>query len=177
MKFEEKTIQQETIFEGKVITVEQHEVKLPNDKESIREIVKHRGAVCILAVKDNKVLFVEQYRKAMEHNLIEIPAGKLEPNETRENTALRELEEETGYSSKNIKKLFDFYVSPGFCNEYVSLFLADDLFEQNELSLDEDEFVRKFWLTTEEMKSWLAEGKFQDAKTIIAVQYYLSNCI
>ena len=96
-KFEEKTIQSKPIFSGKVISLKVDDVTLPNGGVSKREIVNHPGAVAIIAITaDKKMVLVEQYRKALERSIIEIPAGKLEPGEAPEVTARRELEEETG---------------------------------------------------------------------------------
>lgn len=173
MCFEEKTIRKEVVYDGKIIRVEKHEVELENKNSAIREVVKHNGAVAVLAIKDQHVLLIKQFRKAMEHQLIEIPAGKIEKGEERKTTALRELEEETGYSSHHIAHLYDFYTSPGFCNEKISLFLADDLFESNELKPDEDEDIRLEWVHFNKIDALLKSGKIEDAKTILALQYVL----
>lgn len=172
MDLTEHTLQKELIMDGKVIKVEKHRVTLPNQKESIREVVKHPGAVAILAVKDGKILFVEQFRKALEHTLIEIPAGKVEYGEERMKTAKRELEEETGYTSEQLSLMHEFYVSPGFCDEYISLYFTDTLVESDELEPDDDEFVKHHWLTLDEAIKWMKEGKIEDAKTIIALMHF-----
>ena len=99
-KFEEKTIQTDMKFKGRIITLQVDDVELPNGKTGKREIVKHPGAVAVIAItEDKKIILVEQYRKPLERSIIEIPAGKIEPNEAPEITALRELEEETGYTT------------------------------------------------------------------------------
>lgn len=172
MDLTERTIEKKQIMDGKVIKVEKHIVTLPNGKETVREVVKHPGAVAILAVKDKKILFVEQFRKAMEKCLIEIPAGKVESGEERIDTAKRELEEETGYTSQQLSLLNEFYVSPGFCDEYISLYYTDTLISSSMLSPDEDEFVIHHWLTLDEALQWIDEGRIEDAKTIIAILNY-----
>lgn len=172
MDLTERTIEKKQIMDGKVIKVEKHIVTLPNGRETVREVVKHPGAVAILAVKDDKILFVEQFRKAMEKCLIEIPAGKVESGEERINTAKRELEEETGYTTQQLSLLNEFYVSPGFCDEYISLYYTDTLIASNMLSPDEDEFVNHHWLTLDEALQWIDEGRIEDAKTIIAILNY-----
>lgn len=92
MHFEEKTISKESIYKGKIIEVEKHKVSLPNNETAYREVVKHNGAVAICALTpDQQVILVKQYRKALEQELLEIPAGKLEPGEDRESAAMREL--------------------------------------------------------------------------------------
>lgn len=173
MDLTEHTLSKEMILEGKVLTVERHQVQLPNGKKSTREVVLHPGAVAIIAMKQNKLLLIEQFRKAPDENLIEIPAGKVEPGEARQDTALRELEEETGYTSETMELVNEFYVSPGFCNEFISLYEAGELIESNNHQADDDEFVLKHWLTLEEANNWIKSGKIKDAKTIIAIQYLL----
>src|SRR6185312_8890051 len=101
-KYEEKTLLGETIYEGKVITLRVEEVELPDGNRANRELIKHPGAVSIIPItREGKMVLVEQYRKALERSLIEIPAGKIDPGEAPEVTAVRELEEETGYGAKD----------------------------------------------------------------------------
>jgi ADP-ribose pyrophosphatase len=170
---EEKTLNSEEIFSGKVISLHLQEVELPNGKQSKREIIKHPGAVAIIAVtEDNKIVMVEQYRKALERTIIEIPAGKLEKGEKPAVCARRELEEETGYVCESLKLLTSFYTSPGFADEIVHVYLARGLTKkENSAALDEDEFVILEELTLEEAVQYVNEQKIYDAKTIYAVQY------
>ncbi|WP_010172968.1 NUDIX hydrolase [Bacillus coahuilensis] len=172
-KNEEVTIQSETIFNGRVISLELHDVKLPNGRESKREIIKHPGAVAIIPFKeDGKIVMVEQYRKAMERNLLEIPAGKLEKGEAPEVTARRELEEETGYGCEKLKHIISFYTSPGFADELVHVYEATGLYEiEDHLELDEDEFVELVEVTLEEAEEYIRTQRIFDAKTAFAVQY------
>ncbi|HZG70015.1 MAG TPA: NUDIX hydrolase [Chondromyces sp.] len=173
MKFEEKTLKTEKIFEGRIIKVQVDDVELPDGKQSKREIVKHPGAVAILPVKDDgKIIMVEQYRKPLERTLIEIPAGKLEPGEEPEATALRELEEETGYICEEMELLISFYTSPGFADELVHLYAAKGLNKKEDAkALDEDEFVDLMEVTLEEAEQFIKEKRIYDAKTAYAVQY------
>jgi ADP-ribose pyrophosphatase len=172
-KFEEITINSEHIFSGKVISLQVDEVKLPDGKSSKREIVKHPGAVAILAVtSENKIIMVEQYRKALEQSIVEIPAGKLEPGEEPITTAIRELEEETGYQCEKMEPIISFYTSPGFADELIHLFLAEGLSKKkNAAACDEDEFVEVIELSLEEAQRYIKEKKIYDAKTAYAVQY------
>ncbi|WHY84520.1 NUDIX hydrolase [Neobacillus novalis] len=172
-KLEEKTIRSEEIFSGKIISLHLQDVELPNGKQGKREIIKHPGAVAILAVTaDNKVLMVEQYRKALERTIVEIPAGKLEKGEEPALCARRELEEETGYECENLELLTSFYTSPGFADEIVHVYLATGLTKkENAAALDEDEFVNLEELTLDEAEQYVKEQKIFDAKTIFAVQY------
>ncbi|MBS4215780.1 NUDIX hydrolase [Neobacillus rhizophilus] len=172
-KLEEKTLKSEEIFSGKIISLHLQEVELPNGKTSKREIIKHPGAVAILAVTpENKIIMVEQYRKAIERTIVEIPAGKLEKGEEPDACARRELEEETGYVCESLELLTSFFTSPGFADEIVHVYLAKGLTKKEDsAALDEDEFVNLEELTLEEALQYVKEQKIYDAKTIYAVQY------
>lgn len=169
----EKTLKTEPIFSGRVISLQVDEVELPNGKTSTREIVKHPGAVAILPITDdNKIVMVEQYRKPMDRVLIEIPAGKLEKGEEPAHTAVRELEEETGYECESLEWLISFYTSPGFADEIVHVYVAKGLSKKKDAaSLDEDEFVNVIEVTLEEALELVKEQKVYDAKTAYAIQY------
>ncbi|HEY4578552.1 MAG TPA: NUDIX hydrolase, partial [Savagea sp.] len=117
---EERTIQSTSIYKGKIIDLVVDEVALPNGGKSQREIVKHPGAVAIIAVTpENKIILIEQFRKPLERALIEIPAGKIDAGESLEHCAMRELEEETGYYANQLKKVQSFATSPGFADEII----------------------------------------------------------
>ena len=169
-KFEEKTIQSEVKFEGRIITLQVDEVELPNGKTSNREIVKHPGAVAVIAVtKDKKIVLVEQFRKALERSIIEIPAGKIEIGEAPEKTALRELEEETGYTSENLQYIQSFATSPGFADEIIHLYFAENIEKlEQPVGLDEDEFVELLHVTISEMEEMVKKQQIYDAKTAFA---------
>ncbi|NQD66676.1 NUDIX hydrolase [Bacillus haikouensis] len=172
-KFEEKTISTEKIYQGKIIDLQVDEVTLPNGKTSKRELIKHPGAVAVIALTpEGKLVMVEQYRKALEKSIVEIPAGKLEPGEEPIITAARELEEETGYGCEKLEHLISFYTSPGFADELVHLYAAKNIKRLEEArELDEDEFVELLEVTVEEASVLIKEEKIHDAKTAYAVQY------
>ena len=172
-KFTEKTLQTKEIFNGNIISLQVDNVLLPDGNESTREIVKHPGAVAIIAItEDNKIIFVEQYRKPLERSLIEIPAGKLEPNEQPEITALRELEEETGYTTNELDYITSFYTSPGFADEIMHIYHTDSITRlEKPVALDDDEFVEVHYLTFDEAKQLILEQKIYDAKTVYALMY------
>ncbi|ADO57152.1 NUDIX domain-containing protein [Paenibacillus polymyxa] len=165
---EEKTVSTQPIFEGKVITVQVDTVELPDGSTGKREIVKHPGAVAVLALHEGKMLVVDQYRQAMGRCEVEIPAGKLERGEDPLEAAGRELREETGYTAKSLKLLHSFYTSPGFADEIIHLYVAEDL-ERGEMEPDEDEFLELFEVALEEAHTLIREGRISDAKTILAV--------
>lgn len=178
-KFEEKTISSKEIYRGRIINVKIDEVELPNGKKSSRELVEHPGAVGIIPItQDNKLVVVEQYRKPLERSIVEIPAGKLEPGELPEVTAVRELEEETGLGSKKFNYLQTIATSPGFADEVVHLYVATDLYKIAEpASLDEDEFVEIMTISLEEAEEMIISGRIFDAKTVIAVMWMRQNLI
>jgi ADP-ribose pyrophosphatase len=176
MDFEEKTINRKEIFKGHIFTVAVDDVELPNGLgQSKRELIFHKGAVCVLAITpEDKVILVKQYRKAIESISIEIPAGKLELGETgsEEAAALRELEEETGYTSPKLTLLHDFYSAIGFCNERLRLYMADNLVKvENPRPQDEDEVIELMEVTLAEALDLIASGEICDAKTIMAIQH------
>lgn len=170
-KFEEKTTKTTSIYEGKIVKLQVDDVTLPNGNVAKREIIKHPGAVAVIAITDEgKLVVVEQYRKALERSIIEIPAGKLEPGEEPIVTARRELEEETGYGAQSITYLQAFATSPGFADEIIHLFVAKDLFKiENKADLDEDEFVELLEVSLEEAEQMVADERIFDAKTAFAV--------
>lgn len=174
-QFEEKTISRKPIFKGHVIEVEVQEVELPNGNHSQRELVHHNGAVAIIAfTPENKLVLVRQYRKALEKAIAEIPAGKLEPGEDPLDSAKRELAEETGITANKWSKLISFYTSPGFANELVHIYLAEDL-NQGEAYPDDDEFVERLNVTLDEARQMISNEDIHDAKTAYAVQYMMTQ--
>ncbi|MBG9368022.1 MULTISPECIES: NUDIX hydrolase [unclassified Streptococcus] len=176
MNFEEKTISRQEIFQGRVFRVAVDQVELPDGKgTSTRELVFHNGAVCVLPItSDNKVILVKQYRKAIEGTSLEIPAGKLEIGENADPkaAALRELEEEIGYTA-DLDLLYDFYTAIGFCNEKVKLYLGRNLSKvANPRPQDEDETLALYELDLEQALAAIESGDICDAKTIMAIQYW-----
>jgi ADP-ribose pyrophosphatase len=172
-KFEEKTYETETVYKGKIVQLNIDSVTLPDGNTSKRELIKHPGAVAVIALTDEgKLICVEQYRKPLEKSLVEIPAGKLEEGEEPETCALRELEEETGYTTKNLKLLTSFYTSPGFADEIVHLYFTDNV-KPLEVSPDgdEDEFVEVMEVTLHEAEQLESEQRIHDAKTAYALLY------
>ncbi|AKA70108.1 NUDIX hydrolase [Clostridium scatologenes] len=169
MQFEEKTLLSENIYKGKIIEVNLKTVELPNGKEGKREIVNHPGGVAILAYKDKEtILLVEQFRKPLERSLLELPAGKIEKGEEPKICGIRELEEETGYKANKFNYLGKIVTSPGFCDEYIYLYKAEDLYKGNTGLQDEDEFINVKELKIDIIKEMIRKGEIIDAKTISA---------
>lgn len=174
--FEEKTIKRETLFTGKIIEVALDEVALPMGGTAKRELVFHPGGVGIVAITPaEKMLFVRQFRKPLERVILEIPAGKIDLGEGShpEVTGARELEEETGYRPQKMTKLASMYLSPGFANEMLHLYLAEGLEKvENPRAMDEDEVLEVYELTLDEALERMKTGEICDAKTIYAIQYW-----
>jgi len=171
-RLEEKTVKSQTIYEGNIIRVQLDQVILPDGGTSQREIVKHPGAVAVVAITDEKKLvLVRQFRKPLEKTILEIPAGKLEPGEDPRACAFRELEEETGYQAEEMTPLVSFYTSPGFADEIMHLYVANGL-RKGEAQPDQDEFVELVELTLPEAWQRIADGEICDAKTVAAVYYW-----
>ncbi|MFC4770748.1 NUDIX hydrolase [Enterococcus hermanniensis] len=174
--FEEKTIERTEIFKGKIIDVYLDDVALPMGGTAKRELVFHHGGVGIIPItSENKMIMVKQFRKPLEKVVLEIPAGKIDPGEGQqpEKTASRELEEETGYRSDNLKYINEMYLSPGFSNEKLYVYLATDLVKvEHPRPQDEDEVLELYELTLTEAQQAIQDGSICDAKTIFAVNYW-----
>lgn len=172
MKFEEKTIDKKLLYKGKIIELNLHKVKLPNGKESTREVVNHPGGVAILTYKDdNTLIMVEQFRKPFEKTILEIPAGKIEKGEEPEICGKRELEEETGCKAKTFKYLGKIVTSPGFCDEVIYIYEARDLYKGRDDIGDEDEFINLKEIKTDKVSSMIKSGEIIDAKTISSFMF------
>lgn len=171
MNNEEKTVQSESVYKGKILNLKRDEVLLPNGKTSYREIIEHGGGSCILCVIENKIVFVRQYRYAYKSELLELPAGKIDSGEPPDKTAKRELEEECGIKAETVKKLFEIYPSPGYTNEKIYIYKAENI-SVGRVHLDEDEFVSSVMIDEQTVEKMLFDGEFKDAKTVIALQYY-----
>ena len=176
MEFEEKTVQRTEIYQGPIFKVVQDQVELPDGKgQAQRDLIFHNGAVAVVAITpENKMILVKQYRKAIEATSYEIPAGKLEAGENADPqaAALRELEEETGYTGQ-LELVYDFYSAIGFCNEKIKLYSASHLAKvENPRPQDEDETLELFEVSLEEAEQLLQNGDICDAKTIMALQYW-----
>ena len=172
MNLFEKTVSMESIYNGKIIKLEKLEVLLPNGEIGQREIVRHNGAVAIIAMdKDEKILFVEQFRKTINQVLLEIPAGKIELGEEHLTCAMRELEEETGYKAKEFKFLGKIVMTPGFSDEIIYLYYATELYRGLKGG-DSDEFINVFSFDLIDINKMIDNGKIFDSKTISSIKMF-----
>jgi len=165
----EKKLKSKRIFKGRLLGLRDDTVELPNGKISKREVVEHPGAVTIVAVtKDKELVLVRQFRQAAGQIVLEIPAGVPKKNEKGEDTARRELEEETGFQAKKIRKIWEGYASPGYSDELIQFYLAEDM-TQVKPHPDEDEFVEVDIVDVEALVDMLKNGKINDNKTMIGI--------
>lgn len=165
-----KVIDSKPIFKGHLISVFVDKIRTPEGQEYEREVVKHLDAVGIIALNDNKeVIFVKQYRHAIESDLLEIPAGLIEDLEDAEACAIRELKEETGYRATKIEKLAEFYTSAGFTDEKFFLFFTDQVEEGEPEREAGEEGMELVTMPLKEALKMAQSGEIQDAKTLTAV--------
>jgi ADP-ribose pyrophosphatase len=168
-KLEEKEVKREKIYKGTLLGLRRDTVKLPNGKKTTREIVEHPGAVAVVAItKDKELVLVRQFRKPTGEVLLELPAGVPKKGEKAEVTAQRELEEETGFHAKKIKKVWEGYASPGYSDEIIKFCLAEDMIQMKQ-NMDEDEFVEVDLVDIELCRDMLKAGKIRDNKTMIGI--------
>ena len=177
--FEEKTVRSQLIFDGKVVHLYLDDIELPDGRASIREYVRHIGAVCVVPVtKEGEVICVKQYRYPLADVVIEIPAGKLDyKGEDPDEAVRRELREETGALSGKLTYLGKFYASPAILDECIHMYLAEEL-EFGEDDLDEDEFIEVVRIPMEELVEMIIKGEIIDAKTqsgVLRAHYMLNN--
>jgi ADP-ribose pyrophosphatase len=166
---EEKIVSTRQIYSGRVVKLDVHEVELPNGERSQRELVRHPGAVAIVAVDEaGNVLLVRQYRIAAARIMLELPAGTLEPNEPPDVCADRELQEETGYKPGRLEAIGAFFVAPGYTTEYIHLFVATEL-RESRLAGDEDEFIEVLRVPFQEALVMVERGEIIDGKSIIGL--------
>ena len=165
---EEDILSSERAFEGGFLKVDDVEVKLPNGHVVHHEVIRHPGAVAIIAIdEDQRVLLVNQYRTALERVTLEIPAGKLEPGEDATECAKRELSEETGYVAGKMTYLIPIATAAGYSDEIIHLFIATDL-KPGKAHPDADEFVASQWMDLGELIDLVLDGRIEDSKTVIA---------
>jgi len=157
------------VYSGRVVNLSVERIALPDGSEISREVVRHPGAVAIVPMlSPHEVVLIKQFRYCAGKALWEIPAGTLEPGETPTACAERELTEETGYRAGKIVPMGGFYTSPGFCNEFLHLFLAAEL-EHCGLKLDSDERLEVHAMSLEEALEKIETGEIIDAKTIVGL--------
>ncbi|RCX19305.1 ADP-ribose pyrophosphatase [Anaerobacterium chartisolvens] len=169
MNYEEKTVSKEHIYDGSIIKVDSLTVMLPNGKEAKRDIISHPGGAVVIPISSDGCLYmVRQYRKAVDMELLELPAGKLDYGEDPKVCAIRELKEETGLEAGSIRYMAGIYSTPGFCNELLHMYAATQLTE-GEACTDEDEFLSCEKIPVKKLVEMVLAGEITDSKTIIGI--------
>jgi len=171
----EETLSSREIYSGRILKLRIDDVRLPDGNQTKREIVEHSDAVAIVAIdSDGNVLLVKQFRKPVERKLLEIPAGCIEEGEEADTTVRRELQEETGYRPQNIERLGGFYSTPGFCTEYMHLYLATELVADKRHAEDTDD-IELVHVPLQRIAELIDSGAICDAKSIAGLLLYMST--
>ena len=169
MELFEKQVSSKQIFDGKVVKLFVDQVELPDGSLAIREIVRHPGAVCVVPVdNDGNVVMIRQFRYPFGKVLLEIPAGKLEPNEDPLEAVKRELEEESGAVAGRIEHIGELYTTVAIFDEKIQIYLATDLTFVN-AHPDQGEFLEVERIPLDTLVQMVMNGEIQDAKTQIAI--------
>ena len=172
---EEKVLSSKLIYEGRAFTVRVDTIKTADGRETTRDIVEHSECVAIIAVdSDGKILLVDQYRLPAGKHLLEVPAGGIDGNEGPENAVRREMQEETGYLPKKVEKLGGFYSAPGFCTEYLHLYLATEL-EPSRLVAEDTESITLKRIEPDQITGLIHSGEICDAKSIAGLLTWLDT--
>lgn len=163
-----------TLFHGKVFDVRVDDIEYSGSGNiGIREVAVHPGGAVVLPLKsDGKIVLITQYRYPNNEVLLELPAGKLEKGEDPFLCASRELTEETGYTSNNLTKLGKIYTTPGFCDEVLHIYLAEDLISGDHAREEGEEGMEIVELTLREVEEKIRNGEIFDAKTISGIYFY-----
>ena len=170
---EEKTLSSQLIYQGRAVRLRVDSVQKPGGRETTREIVEHSDCVAIIAVDaSDNILLVNQFRKPVEKELLEIPAGGIEADEDPVSTVRRELQEETGYLPGKVERLGGFYSSPGYCTEYLHLYLATDL-APSQLYAEDTESIKVVPVPISQVPALIASGSICDAKSIAGLFTFL----
>ena len=170
---EEKTLSSQLVYSGRAVKLRVDTVQMASGRKTTREIIEHADCVAIVAIDaDNNVLLVNQFRKPVEKELLEIPAGGIDPGEDPETTVHRELREETGYSPGRVERLGGFYSTPGYCSEYLYLYLATDL-APSPLHAEDTESIKLVRVPITQIPGLIASGSICDAKSIAGLLTFL----
>jgi ADP-ribose pyrophosphatase len=165
----EPTVESKLVYEGRILDLRVDTVRLPSGRLTTREIAEHSDSVCMVPLDNQgKVLLVRQYRKSVESNLLEVPAGGIDENEAPEAAALRELQEEVGYTARKIVRLAGFWVSPGWCTEFMYAYLATEL-SPAQLEADFDEDIAVIRVPLADTLDLITRGEIQDAKSVASL--------
>jgi ADP-ribose pyrophosphatase len=162
----EKTLSSQQIYDGRILKLRLDTVKLPSGRVTKREIVEHDDSIAIVAIDgDDNVLLVKQFRKAVEKEVLEIPAGGIEPGEEPVAAVKRELREETGFLPQRVERIGGFYTSPGYSSEFLHLFVASDL-TPAKLQAEDTESIKVERVPISRILELIRTGAINDAKSV-----------
>jgi ADP-ribose pyrophosphatase len=165
-----KILKTATIFRGKVFDLRVDEIQYESGNSGIREVAVHPGGAVVAAVtKERKIILVKQFRYPIQKVMLELPAGKLDKDEDPQKGALRELQEETGFTAGKIDKLGSINTTPGFCTELLHIFLARDLKPGNHNREEGEHGMEIFEYSLEDIETMIIKGDITDAKTISGI--------
>ena len=163
------------LLRGARFTVNAMTITDKHGKQVMREVVRHPGAVVLLPIlEDGCVVMIENYRRAVDQTLLELPAGTMEVGEPPEKTAPRELLEETGYRAGKLTKVHEFYSCPGICDELMHLYVATDLVA-GDPQREATEQIENRIVSRDEIKTLMQSGQIRDAKTLVGLYWYLAQ--
>lgn len=169
MELREETVESVEAFSGRLVNLRVDRVRLPNGRETTREIVVHRGAVAVVPLAEgDKIVMIRQFRQAAAEVLVEIPAGTLETGEEPAACAHREMQEEIGYKADQLDLMFRSYLAPGYSTEMLYTYLARGLTETN-VSREPDEFIEVLKVPMDDALGMIQTGEIKDAKTICGI--------
>jgi ADP-ribose pyrophosphatase len=165
----EVKIQEDLVWKGNFLEIKRDLVSLPNGKQTSREYINHQGAALVIPMlSSDRVLMVRQFRYPLNKVFLEFPSGKIDQGESSEQTAHRELKEETGYEAKNLKFLTTIHPVIGYADEKIDLYLAQNITQIAELQLDDEEFLELIEIEVKELPMFIKNGLLSDVKTQIA---------
>ena len=169
----EKTLSSKIVFEGRAVKLRVDTIQMPDGRRTTREIVEHGACIAVVAIdRDNNILLVSQYREAVGKELLEIPAGGVDPGEAVETAVKREMQEETGYLPQKLEKLGGYYLAPGYSTEFLHLYAASDLVP-GRLVAEDTEGINVVKVPVSRIRNLLRSSKICDGKSIAGLYMFL----
>jgi ADP-ribose pyrophosphatase len=167
--------ERQEVYRGKVVSLELDTLEFEDGRRAINEVIRHRPSVAMVPIdEDGRIVLVRQFRAPAGGNLLEVPAGSIDPGEALEASTQRELQEEIGMRAASLARLGGFYLAPGYCDEFITIMLCEGLSESR-LPADEDEVIEIERLTLAEALAQIESGVIRDAKSISAVLLYMQK--
>jgi ADP-ribose pyrophosphatase len=169
---DERVLESRRLYDGRIVNLRVDTVAIDDGATATREVVEHVQAVAVVPVlADGRIALVRQYRLPAGRELLEVPAGSLDPDEDPDAAAQRELQEETGFATRRLSRLGGFWVAPGYCTEYIHIYLAEDLYESR-LDADHDERIEVEIVTLDDALDRIDAGEIEDAKSVCGLLQY-----